>query len=573
MWTLILSCYAGMLLTIAATIFAESRHLRLGGRVLSQSTALGLGLLFYYWVPTQDMPRVVSCLVVFLALHWLIAFLPYAAPGDGTMGFWDYNRKLFLRALQTALYTLVLYAGIALALLALENLFGFDFVHAYLVTWLWIVGVFNPIFYLAGFPGIYAQTGTINDYPRGLKVFTQYVLLPLVTIYLAILYAYLLKIIFTAHWPSGWVAYLVLCFSVAGILALLLIWPLRDEEGNRWIRSYSRIFYLALMPLIVLLWVAIAKRMGSYGITEERYYVVLLAAWLSGTACYFVFSPKKDIRLIPASLCALALLSLWGPWSARNLSLANQMGRMKALLEKDGLFVGGKIVPATRQLPLADRKELSSLADYITTMHDYRVLQPWFLANLDSAISRDKAPRSRFYWDEGQTLVRLMGFEYTNRYGVADEVSVDKDVPVTRSFRMSDEHPVLRTGDVDVILPDVAVSPMEHNDSGWSGYGTGKEWTGLRIDSSRHLLEIRMKAMGGASAIDLRPLETAIWDSVQHSVFDGVSQSTMTLENDSYRIVVTNGNAVFDDRQARIVSLRGYLMRLAPDRKQNFDRK
>ena len=88
MWTVILSCYAGMLLTIAATIFAESRHLRIGGRVLSQSIALGLALLFYYWVPAQDMPRVVTCLVVFLALHWLIAFLPYSAPGDSTPGFW-----------------------------------------------------------------------------------------------------------------------------------------------------------------------------------------------------------------------------------------------------------------------------------------------------------------------------------------------------------------------------------------------------------------------------------------------------------------------------------------------------
>ena len=423
-----------------------------------------------------------------------------------------------------------------------------------------------------GFPASYVRTGTINDYPRGLKVFTQYVLLPLVTIYLAILYAYLLKIIFTAHWPSGWVAYLVLCFSVAGILALLLIWPLRDDEGNRWMRSYSRIFYLALMPLIVLLWVAIAKRMGSYGITEERYYVVLLAAWLSGIACYFVFSPKKDIRLIPASLCVLALLSLWGPWSARNLSLASQMGRMKALLEKDGLFAGGRIVPATRQLPLADRKELSSMAEYITTMHDYRVLQPWFLANLDSAMSRDKNPRSRFNWDQGQTLVRLVGFEYVNRYMVVEDMSVEKDVPVTRSFRMEDEHPVLRTGDVDLIVPDVAVSSVEHSDSGWSSYGTGNERMGLRIDSSRHLLEIRVNTTGGESSIDLRPLETAIRDSVEHNVFDGVSQSTMTLENGSYRIVMTNVNAVFDDRKAQIMSLRGYLMRMAPERKQNFDR-
>jgi hypothetical protein len=68
--------------------------------------------------------------------------------------------------------------------------------------------------FLAGFPRDFSNPATISDYPQGLKIMTQYVLLPLVTLYLLILYAYLAKVIFTAHWPSGWVAYLVLAATL-----------------------------------------------------------------------------------------------------------------------------------------------------------------------------------------------------------------------------------------------------------------------------------------------------------------------------------------------------------------------
>ena len=112
-----------------------------------------------------------------------------------------------------------------------------------------------------------------TTYPKGLKIFTQYVLLPLVSLYLVILYSYEIKIYFTSHWPEGWGTYLVLCFSVSGILSLLLIWPLRNEEGQHWIKNFTRFFYFALFPLILLLALAIYKRILQYGITEYSYFI------------------------------------------------------------------------------------------------------------------------------------------------------------------------------------------------------------------------------------------------------------------------------------------------------------
>ena len=45
---------------------------------------------------------------------------------------------------------------------------------------------------------------------------------------------------------------------------------------HRWVRTYTRGFYVALLPAIVMLWLAIGKRVAQYGITERRYFLIVL---------------------------------------------------------------------------------------------------------------------------------------------------------------------------------------------------------------------------------------------------------------------------------------------------------
>ena len=50
----------------------------------------------------------------------------------------------------------------------------------------------------------------------------QFILIPLVGLYLLILYVYGLQILFTWELPKGGLTYLILSFSIAGMLAVLL---------------------------------------------------------------------------------------------------------------------------------------------------------------------------------------------------------------------------------------------------------------------------------------------------------------------------------------------------------------
>ena len=208
--------------------------------------AAGLFLLFRVSLGWNDQLAFLRFAQLLIAAHLLVAVAPYLS-GGARRGFWQYNRFLFLRYLIAAFYAAVLWVGLSLALGALDKLFGVAVPNeAYARLWAVMAFGFHPWFFLSGMPRDYEALDALEDYPQGLKVFTQFVLMPLVVIYLAILTAYLGKVILTRTWPSGWIGYLVSSVSVTGVLALLLVHPIRERADSRWVNGYARWWFVAL---------------------------------------------------------------------------------------------------------------------------------------------------------------------------------------------------------------------------------------------------------------------------------------------------------------------------------------
>jgi hypothetical protein len=421
---IILSAYLGMLLLIALTVFAERRQWGRGPSALLQSGGIALIVVYYFFLPGHFVEVSTLRWALFvLGLHWLIAFAPFTRGGEMN-GFWQYNKILFLRILTAALYTSVLFLGLALALAAIDKLFHADIDDKYyLYLWSFLGGLFNTWFFLAGFPAEYASLEERTDYPKGLKIFTQYVLLPIISIYLLILYAYMGRIIIMAQWPVGWVSNLILGLSVAGILSLLLIHPVRNEANNKWILGFSKFFYFALFPLLILLFFAISRRIRDYGITESRYFVLLMALWLAGIAIYFLASSAKNIKLIPQSLFLLAFLCSFGPWGAFQVSIASQRRRLDKLFEKNNMLVNGKLTRATgRHIPFADRKSISTTIEYLVSTHGYQTMKPYFSLNLDSVMRYDRIMAGQldysynYYSTQATRILSLMDLEFIGEY-------------------------------------------------------------------------------------------------------------------------------------------------------------
>lgn len=414
---LLAAALPGVPLLAALTLWAEAACWRRANRLAARLGGLGLLVGLYVALPHWSDPVALRrWLQLVVAVHMLVAVGPFL--GDrGENAFWQFNRILFLRFLLGALYAAVLFGGLALALGALDRLLGVPVPdRSYL--WLWIVLAvgFHPWFVLAGVPRDLPALSRLEEYPAGLKAFSQYVLLPLVTVYMAILIVYLARVAVTRDWPSGWIAYLVSGVAVAGILSLLLVRPIRERRENRWVVLYGRGFHVALLPAVAMLLAAVGKRIAQYGVTEDRYFLVVLAAWLAGVALLYGLRPRSGLRPIPASLGLLAVVTAFGPWSAYAVSLRSQRVRLADLLRTHGMLADGRVRKAAAggAVPAADRLQIGAALSYLLEVHGPGSVAAWWPGDTlpadtsGSVAASDRtgaARRARF-------LVERLGLEY-----------------------------------------------------------------------------------------------------------------------------------------------------------------
>ncbi|MGD8276458.1 MAG: DUF4153 domain-containing protein, partial [Gemmatimonadota bacterium] len=348
-----------------------------------------------------------------LGLHLLVAFLPFIGVA-GENGFWQYNRTLFLRFLVSALYSTVLYIGLSLALAALDQLFGVNVEgETYIRLMFAIAFVFNTWFFLGGVPTNLAALQEREEYPAGLRVFTQFVLIPLVAVYLLILTAYLGRVLATREWPSGWIGWLVSGVAVAGTLALLLVHPLRERKGLGWINAYGRWFYVVLLPSVGMLVAATLQRVGQYGFTERRYFLLVLALYLGGIAIFYGVTGSRRIRWIPLVLALVAFGTLAGPWGAYAVSRRSQLGRVEAALARNGMLVDGMARPASAAVSLEDRGDVSGALEYLIETHGPRSIAPLVGAELAGEPGRLS---SREAVDRTVAVMDGLGLEYVSRW-------------------------------------------------------------------------------------------------------------------------------------------------------------
>ncbi|WP_288437345.1 DUF4153 domain-containing protein [uncultured Chryseobacterium sp.] len=282
--------------------------------------------------------------VTALLSHLLVSFAPFLEK-DRELRFWQYNKNLFINTFLTAVFTGVLTGGVELAILAVDQLFDLSFHSRVYRDTFFVLAILGSsfIFLLFNDKGLnnLEQDG---KYPVILKFFTQFVLIPLLLIYAAILYLYSFKILI--HWelPRGWVSYLVLAYSTVGILALLLVYPLKEENARSWVKIFSKAFYYTIVPLIVLLFTAVFTRILEYGYTEPRYFVLLLALWLLSIVVYSIFSRKSTIKFIPISLFLFGAFALIFPYlNAFSVANRSQKKQLMSILKQNQLISAGTI--------------------------------------------------------------------------------------------------------------------------------------------------------------------------------------------------------------------------------------
>lgn len=388
-----------------------------GSRARPLFCTIGAALLvglYGFWLLRQPHPlpstEIARGFTLFLAAHLAASFAPFLARGrDRELSFWRYNETLFLRFLLTSLYTVVLYGGLALALLSGDRLLGLDLDdNLYGHLWLLLAGIFHPLFFLAGVPADPAAVDDSRPLREGTRRFVHYVLVPLVGLYLAILYLYGGLIAARGQLPNGWVGLPVLILASCGGLAVLLFRPWALLEPGSWARRFERLFFALLLPLMPLLALSIGRRVDDYGLTEERVYVLLLTAWLTAIAAWRVWRPATSIKTIPLSLAIVALLVSLGPWSASALAFRSQHARLAERLEHSGLWRDGALTPLRVETPPDfDVSELIGDLHHVARRHGPGALDPWHSA-LPATADVDPEPGRGSHYSPYVSVARLV---------------------------------------------------------------------------------------------------------------------------------------------------------------------
>ena len=418
---LIMVANLGLVLSLSLSLFFENNACSLLKKILLRCSILLLLVgLFFLIDPLKRETDFFRFILLALAAHLSVSFAAYFGKGH-INAFWQFNRVIFLRFLIGGIYSAVLFLGLAAAVGSMNFLFNFNFDwDTFAILWVWIVGIFQTVFFLSGVPVNLNGLEKDTTYPHGLKIFTQFVLIPLATVYAIILLAYEAKILLEWELPKGLVSNLILGYAVFGLLSLLLIYPVRNQDENKWLKTFSRSFYYVLIPLILLLLWAVLARVIDYGITEERYFLIILAAWLTFINAYFLLSKSQNIMIIPFSLCLLTIVSVYGPQGAFSTSRRSQINELKELFGNHGSLDGDKIISLKLKPGKEDMSRMINIVDYLVNMHGIESFSPILKRDLgivqDSLLSVNAKKKydSRTSNSEIKSRQRLWLYTYLN---------------------------------------------------------------------------------------------------------------------------------------------------------------
>jgi Domain of unknown function (DUF4153) len=317
---------AGALAGLVAEARAWPRYRNLGGTL-----ALGLAVAGYgLWLASDaSFLLLIGGLLVGL-LAW-----PAVAARHGDDPTWSYGLELLGQAAFGLAVGLIAWMGLGLLLVLLKVLLTVEVpLTAYLDVAVLTIGLVAPLCFLGAVPD--PATAAPLRVPRWLGLFMTWVCVPLALAYLAVFQLYVLRIALAWDLPDGQVAWFTIGIAGLGALAHWLAYPDR-AEGAGWVRVYHRIFYPALVPILIVFALAIWQRIAAHGVTEPRYILCLLLLWLALMATLSARARWYGLAYGPGLLALLLVLASIGPWNPTAVALQSQLSRMQGLLVELGL--------------------------------------------------------------------------------------------------------------------------------------------------------------------------------------------------------------------------------------------
>lgn len=397
--------------------FSRGKAFEIGAYIIG-----GLLLVGYYFLLLKDLKMVPT--TRFLAtMIFLIISVFYVLKLKHEINYEVYVIKMFFAGFLTLLYSGVLFGGIAAILGTIDGLFDVDIDGNYYYYTFLIVGfIFGVSMFLSKLPERDEEFLDYN-YSKSLKVLLVYIVIPLITIYTAILYAYFVKILVQWEWPRGLVSHLVIWYSALSVGVIFLITPVLEE--NKVAKLFRTFFPIGNLPILLMMYMSIYQRIDQYGFTERRYYIVVLGLWITAMMLYFIFTKSLRNIIIPISLSLVVFISVYGPISSYAISKSSQNNRFNKILMENGMLENGVIIQ-NPDLDLSEQREISNIINYFIYNHSLESLkvlpQDFEVGNMEDLFGfkyRDYVPIGEnraffgYYAETYQQAIDIAGYDYS----------------------------------------------------------------------------------------------------------------------------------------------------------------
>ena len=382
-------------------------------RLISKNWILSLlGLIslgFYYEILPDQFERNSMIMerhfLLIVALGLLTLVAPFLFRSINNRDFWEWVEQALFALLSALLFGSILYLGISGGIYAFGKLFDIT-IHARLYGQIALVvfGVFGVLYFLSQLPP-YPRLVKSQPYSKVERIFTQFILTPLALLYFVILYAYTFKILLFAQFPSGIMAWLILVFSSVAIVTLLFWTPLWHANNQH----YRRWAWLAILLQIPVLALSIYLRIEQYGITEHRYYIVLMGGWLLVISLLFLLLRRASYKWIFLLLSLLIIASQVGTYSAYAIAKQSQTKQLQKLLNERN---------TTQESNRSLSYQISSKLHYLYEQHGIESLQSTIPAIIEAYQKSEEnlsQTHSEYHYFPRYAAQQL-GIEYINAW-------------------------------------------------------------------------------------------------------------------------------------------------------------
>ncbi len=388
-----------ILLSLYIGLFAERLFFNNAFKKILSYIIGAIILILYYFLLLPDFNFVSIARYTGFVLFLMIStfYIPWLKRNEN---FEYYVIKVFSSLLVTFVYSAVLCFGLFAILFTVDQLFDLTIDGKYYYyIFLFVSLIFAVALFLSKIPG---SKDELKDYTysRSLKVLLLYIVIPLISIYTLILYVYFAKILITSQWPKGLVSHLVLWYSTISVGVIFLISPILQDNPVG--RIFKNIFPKIIIPILGMMFVSIGIRINQYGITENRYYVVLLALWVLGIMIYYSLIKNIKNIIVPITLSLAILIAIIGPLSSFSFAIRSQNSRFDELLLENNMLVDGAIV-ANTSIRSDSKKEITNIITYFETYHELEDLKSlpenFSLTNMESVFGFKYNPYD-YYQDQ-----------------------------------------------------------------------------------------------------------------------------------------------------------------------------